>query len=303
MSAQREPRVEDLIARFETVSRSGPPGLRSVAAWLADRPEELAFHSVRGLAAVLGSDANSIVRCIHAAGFTGFAEARKMAQECLRISYQGYKPRVDALQGISQTKLLETLSDAAQRNARKAFADPLRAEIEKLAEVLLAARRVHCIGVRMSYALAHLFTYRGAIVHSNIVPAPSQPGLILDSLIDSGPEDVVILISFARYSAETLRAAKVAVNRGARVVAITDRLDSPLAEGAWRVLRMPTDGPHVMHSLAGATILIETLLEIMFSREPEAAQRLEAFERNLLEIGAYAEAAKRRGQVHKAHRS
>ncbi len=97
------------------------------------------------------------------------------------------------------------------------------------------------------------------------------------------------MISFARYAAETLRAAKVAHARGARVLAITDRLDPPLADGAWRVLRPPMDGPHVMHSLAEATIVIETLLEVMFALDPEAVRRLAAFEQSLLEIGAYAE--------------
>lgn len=289
MPEEPKPLLDDIVARFAEVSRNSAPGVRAVAAQLADRPEELAFHSVRGLAQALGSDPNSVVRCMMAAGFSGFAQARKQVQDCLRLGYQGYKPRVDALQGLSQSRLMDSLSDAAQRNARKVFADALRQEIETLADALLEARRVHCVGVRMAFALAHLFTYRGAIAHANIMPAPAQPGLILDSLLDSGPDDVVIVISFARYSAETLRAAKVAISKGARVVAMTDRRDSPLALGAWRVLRVPTDGPHVMHSLAGATILIETLLEVMFSRDPEAAHRLETFERNLLDVGAYSE--------------
>lgn len=290
MASANALRIEDIAARFAMQAKGPPGGMRTVAAWLAERPEELAFHTVRGLAERLGCDPGSVMRCVRAAGFGGYAEARESVRNLLRLDYQGYRPRVEALRDIGGNRLLDVLQQAAGQNVDRVFSSPLRAEIEALAPDLLAARRVFCVGVRMAYALAHLFTYRGAIAHANIQPAPNQPGLILDQLIDTGPQDIVLVISFAHYSDETLRAARVARARKARVVAITDRADSPLAEGAWRVLRAPVEGPHVMHSLIGAATIIETLLELMLAQDPGAAERMEGFERSLLEFGAYAAA-------------
>jgi len=278
---------KDFAARFDHVARSGPPGLRGFAAWLADQPEELAFHTVRGLAEVAGTDPNIVVRTVKAAGFSGFSAARKAVQQALREADQGYVSRADALQKFGQDTLPRALSAAAQSNLRKAFAPAMLASIEEIVPQLISARRVHCIGVRMAYSLAHYFTYRGGIAHENVVPAPGQPGVILDSLMDSGPDDVVIVISFAHYSSEVVRAAAVARARKARIVAITDRRDSPLAEGAWRVLRAPVEGPHVMYSIAGAMMIVEILLELMAAGDPRARARIEAFERGLLDVGAY----------------
>ena len=281
------PTISEFRAVMDKVAVSGAPGLRGFAAWLADQPEELAFHSVRGLAELAGTDPNTVVRTIKAAGFPGFAAARRSVQQALRRGDQDYVARVDALQQIAPASLRPELSEAALRNVRRVHSRPLWDRIEAIAPQLVAARRVHCIGVRMAYGLAHYFTYRGGIAHGNIVPTPSQPGLIFDSLIETDERDIVIVISFAHYSAEVVRAAAVARGQGARILALTDRHDSPLVEGAWQVLRAPIEGPNVMFSIVGATLIIETLLELMAGHDEQSKTRIERFETGLMELGTY----------------
>lgn len=279
--------LEDLRQRMADLAKSGAPGLRGFAAWLAARPEELAFHSVRGLAEAAGTDPNIVMRAVKAAGFDSFAATRKAVQQSFRGMDRGYVARAGALARHSPGALVRELRDAALVNAEAAFDPALCAAMEAVVPHLLAARRVHCIGVRMGYALAHYFTYRGAVAHANIMPSPAQPGLIVDQLADCDARDVVIVISFAHYSAEVVRAARIAHAQGARVIALTDRSDSPLVQTAWQVLRAPVTGPHVMYSIAGALLMVETLLELMASRDPAARDRIERFESRLLELGAY----------------
>jgi DNA-binding MurR/RpiR family transcriptional regulator len=50
------------------------------------------------------------------------------------------------------------------------------------------------------------------------------------------PGDALLAISFAPYSQETLALAETALFSGLPVVALTDRLTSPLAKGASAVL-------------------------------------------------------------------
>lgn len=279
--------LDGLRHRLRDVAQTGAPALRGFAAWLADRPEELAFHSVRSLAEAAETDANTVVRAVKAAGFGGYAEARRTAQQALRRGDGGYAGRAGALSAQTPPDLQRDLAQAARQNAERAFGPALTAAVAELVPHLLAARRVHCIGVRMGYALAYYFTYRGGVAHPNIAPTPSQPGVIVDALAETGPGDVVIVISFAHYSAEVVRAARIATARGARLVAITDSPASPLAAGAWRMLRAPLAGPNVMSSLSGALLIIEQLLELMAASDPGALPRIQAFESRLLDLGAY----------------
>lgn len=278
---------DDLVARLRQLAETAAPQVGGLAAWLSDRPEELAFHSVRTLAARAGTNANTVIRLARALGFAGFEPCRAAAQQAMRGRTLTYGPRVGALAGRAGADLSAELHGAALDTVDAVFAPAFEAALLECLPLIQDARQVHCIGVRACFGLASYFTYVGSLAHANILPAPAQPGLIMDSLSECGTGDVVIVITFAHYSAEVVRAAAVARAQGARVIAITDSHSAPIARGAAVVLRPPMLGPHVMPSLAGAFLLIETLLAHLAARDSQAQDRVRRFEERLLRLGAY----------------
>ncbi|MCC5968559.1 MAG: MurR/RpiR family transcriptional regulator [Pararhodobacter sp.] len=278
---------DDLVARLRQLAESGSPQVGALAIWLADRPEELAFHSVRTLATRAGANANTVIRLSRALGFAGFEPCRAAAQQALRSRALTYGARVGALTGRSDAELSAELHRAARDTVEAVFAPDLSAALLSCVPLIRNARQVHCIGVRACFGLASCFSYVGALAHANFVPTPAQPGLIMDTLADCGGRDVVVAITFAHYSAEVVRAADVARAQGAKVIAITDSHSSPIARGAAAVLRPPMLGPHVMPSLSGAFLLIETLLAHLAAQDEQAQTRVRRFEDRLLRLGAY----------------
>lgn len=276
-----------LAEALRRLATTGTPQVRALAGWLADRPEELAFHSVRMLAGRAQTNANTVIRLAHALGFAGHDACRSAAQQALRGARLDYGARVGALAGRDGTELMAELHRAAHDSVDAVFVPAAAAEVARCVPVILGARRVHCLGVRACFGLASYFTYVGSLAHANVLPAPAQPGLIMDSLSDCGPEDVVIAITFAHYAAEVVRGVAVARGQGARIIAITDSLSAPVAQEAWAVLRPPMLGPHVMPSLAGAFLTIETLLALMAAQDGQAQDRVHRFEDRLLQLGAY----------------
>ncbi len=277
----------DLAAQLHALARTGTPQVRALAAWLADRPEELAFHSVRSLAVQADTNANTVIRLARALGFSSFEPCRHAAQQALRTPRLNYAARVGALSQRQPEALIDELRKAAQAGVDALFSPASMQALTDCVPALREARRVHCIAVRMCFGLASYFTYVGALAHSNIAPTPAQPGLIMDSLSDCGPDDVVIAISFAHYSVEVVRGVETARAQGARVIAITDSHSSPIAQDAMAVLRPPMLGPHVMPSLAGAFQMMETLLALMAAQDGDAPGRVQQFEERLLRLGAY----------------
>ncbi|MDJ0932655.1 MurR/RpiR family transcriptional regulator [Breoghania sp.] len=155
------------------------------------------------------------------------------------------------------------------------------------AEELTAARRVYCIGVHSCFSLAHYFTYVGAMAFANIIHSPDEPGGIMDLLSQAGPEDVVIAITYAHYSWEVVRGVSIARECGARVIALTDSMVSPITRGTWKVVPLPMEGPHFVPSLAPAFAIIELLLAEMVLRAPEVEQRVQDFEERIKRFGGY----------------
>lgn len=282
---------DDLVARLRQLAETGTPQVGALALWLSDRPEELAFHSVRTLAARAGTNANTVIRLARALGFAAFEPCRAAAQQALRGRALTYGARVKALSGREGGDLGAELHRAARETVEGVFDPDLNATLLACVPLIRNARQVHCIGVRACFGLASYFTYVGSLAHANVLPAPAQPGLIMDSLADCGARDVVIVMTFAHYSAEVVRAASVARGQGAQVIAITDSHASPIARGAAAVLRPPMLGPHVMPSMAGAFLLIETLLAYLASQDAEAQDRVRRFEDRLLRLGAYVRGA------------
>ncbi|MBT8411583.1 MAG: SIS domain-containing protein, partial [Octadecabacter sp.] len=101
------------------------------------------------------------------------------------------------------------------------------------------------------------------------------------------PEDIVVGITYEHYSAEVVRACQIAQSCGARVLALTDSHSSPIAVGAWKVLRLPMAGPHFMPSLNSAFFAAEMLLVGMAARSDSAAERVTTFESRIQQFGGY----------------
>lgn len=279
--------MQDLRNRLARLATDAPPMLAQLALWLVNRPEELAFCTVRALAAASGSNANTVVRLARALGFAGYEPLRATVQQLLRHGAGGYAARAQALAGRGERDLLAEQRLTAHDNIDRLFTPGTESQLRACAAAALQARAVHCIAVRSSYALSHYFSYVGGMAFANIRPAPAQPGFILDSMAASGPEDIVIAATYAHYSSEVLRGVAVARERGARVVALTDSYTAPVAEDAWQVYLLPMDGPQLLPSLAAAFLLVEALLAEMTAQAPEAEARIRDFEDRMLAVGGY----------------
>ena len=133
---------------------------------------------------------------------------------------------------------------------------------------LAASRRAFPVGAYLAYALQHTgkpIQWLNGLGHM-------QQG----QLRALKPDDVMIAVSFEPYAQETLLAVQEAVERGARVLAISDSPLSPLADHA-RVLLPVQDGATFgFRSLTSTLCLAQSLfmalayrLEIAYT-QPQA---------------------------------
>ena len=88
-----------------------------------------------------------------------------------------------------------------------------------------------------------------------------------------GPEDVVIGISFPRYSSRTVKAMRFAKDRGANVIALTDSEASPLAEAATETLLAKSDMASFVDSLVAPLSLVNALIVAVGRRKNEDVEQ------------------------------
>ena len=147
--------------------------------------------------------------------------------------------------GLASLRALQTgLADA-----------PIDAAVDLLAQApalwLAAARRAFPVGAYLAYALQHT----SKPVHWLHGLGAMQMG----ELRAMAPGDVIVAVSFEPYASETLELAEAALERGARLLALTDSPLSPLAARASVTLVAQDSATFGFRSLTGTLCLAQSL--------------------------------------------
>ena len=279
--------LDDLSQALAELVHAASPAISGFAAWALEHPQEMAFHSVRALANRAGVNVNTVYRLSLALGFSGFEPCREAFQSALRQQRGLYGSRAAKLRSGAGAGVVEKVRASAQHNLDTLFSAQNVARIGQAAEMLAGARRIYCVGVRSCFSLAHYMSYSGRMAFPNFARPLAEPGSIADVLTETGPEDVIVLITFSLYSAEVVRAHASALSRSARIIAITDSYTSPIAREADIVFCLPMDGPQPLPSQGAGFALVEVIIAQMITQNGSAAGRIAEFEDRLLDFGSY----------------
>ena len=225
----------DLVA---AVSSQLTPTERRVAEAVLAEPTLLAFGTVSDLADRVGTSRPSIVRFATKLGFGGYTELQQHVRRDL--SHRLSRPS-ERIRSAGET---EVPARVAINDAISTVFDALDGErLAELAQPVARAEKVWILSGETSQAGAHA-------LHSGL--SMVRPGVrVLEEhsyatdLSDVGPRDAAVVFDFFRYRKQVATAARVFVDAGVTVVAITDSPLSPLVELAdtWVQIEVPAIGP------------------------------------------------------------
>ena len=243
------------------------PRERDAARYALEHPNDVALNPLATVAQSAAIAASAFIRMAQALGFSGYGELQRLFREPLqraappswreRIRHFGGEQSVDdandpsdVLRAFSQANMvsLEHLRDEARIL-------PLRPSIR----LLRSARLVYVLGLRRSYAVASYLAYALPRAGRSSVQITGQGGAIAEQARAVGPRDVLVAVSFPPYAADTLRVCEQAKKAGARRLAITDTVLSPVARDADLVLQVNDAEFHGFRSLTSAMCLAQTL--------------------------------------------
>lgn len=251
-------RLRIAIERQQLDLSLGRRSLRVLAAML-DHPRQVALSSITELAQAFEVSAATLSRLARELGFDNYkAFARLFKQESGGHSHyysqQARRLSSSERQTVQHLVRLETMLKQIQTMNEEVL-------LAQVAGLLHKGRRVKVYARRQSTSLATFLGYCLAMLRPRVtVLGAGELGASHSaSLLEAG--DVAVFIGFHPYSPSTVKVARVAQEKGCRVVAITDSHQSPLAALAEWVLRVPVDSGFYSNSLVAASALIEILLD------------------------------------------
>lgn len=285
--------------RLEEAFPGLSPQLRQAARYVLDRPDDVAFNSMRQLAARAGVHPSTLVRLAQALDYAGFVEFREPFRDRLRGGPGGYVDRARHLQARGRENAAAALIDdmlaADLANLEHTFRDVGVDGLRRAARALAEARRVYVVGLRSCYPIAFFFHYAWRMFEGKTVLLDGRGGTFADDLRGLGPRDAMLAVSFLPYTREVVQAVTYAGDRGATIVALTDSAVSPLAVRADEPLVVSAASPSFFHSILPGLAVVQALVALILARGgDDALAALAESERQLDSFAAYWDEPRRR---------
>ena len=168
-------------------------------------------------------------------------------------------------------------------------ADKINTTLEKIDQeafeiavnTILNAKHIYIIGIRSCAPLASFMAFYFNLMFDNVhLLQTSSSSEIFEQIIRIGEGDVIIGISFPRYSMRTLKALEFANNRKAKVITLTDSIHSPMNQYSSCNLIARSDMASIVDSLVAPLSVINALIvAICMKKQKEVVSTLETLEK------------------------
>lgn len=234
----------DLAARAGTLSRR----LAQVAQYFLNHPEEVAINTLIRLAEQAQVPPATITRFVKELGFGGFADLQAVFRERLlgpRLPYAARlaapAPQADgAAFGDSDLdrpgQVFGGFVEAAVQSLFRIEEALDRAELDAFVGVLAASEVIHVAAARGAFGLGAYTVFGLASIGKRAHLVDNLGAMRAEQVAAIGPGETLLVMTFDDYTPETVEVARMAAQRGHRVLAITDNELSPVAALAQHVL-------------------------------------------------------------------
>jgi len=230
MTEPRPPEtVEDFQRRLMDISPSAPKRLRQCADFVARNTDIIAVSTVADMAKGAGVQPSAFIRFCQSMGFSGYSQLQRIFRESHARRWPDYTTRLQNLRADGEESPAALLAEfvAAGRRSLENLANTTDLDrLDRAVAEIAKARMIHVIGLARAFPVATYLAYAfekmdvPALLHARTGNLDQRHAIL------SG--DVLIAISFAPYSPETLDLAGFSQSQGCAIVAITDALNSPL---------------------------------------------------------------------------
>ncbi len=251
----------DIVSLIEQKRSGFSKGQLRIAKFITENSEKAAFMTASKLGQKVGVSESTVVRFASDLGFDGYPEMRKALQEMIRNRLTSLQ-RIEVAKSTIGTKdTLTAIFNADMEKIMLTLNTVDRRMFDNAVSKILMAGNIYILGTRTSSALSMFMSYYFNLLFENVRVLNENPtSEVFEQILRIKPEDVLIGISFPRYSKRTVNTVRYARDRGASVIAITDSENSPIAKLADIPLIAKSDMISFVDSLVAPLSLISALI-------------------------------------------
>ena len=261
-----EPLIHRISDEYENLSKQ----LKIIARYIEQHKDHIGLDGIQQVALQCGVQPSAVVRFAKHFGYTGFSEMQAVFREGISRQLapsRTYQSRIRDIiasdkggtNNLSSTDIASEFlagSLAGMQELQSGIHAPsFKNAVDLLATSdciwIAASRRSFPVAAYLDYALQHTDKRIGLVTGIGSMQQGQMRSVRKD--------DVMIAISFSPYAEETVSVAKLAVERGAKLIAITDSLMSPLAKLSQASLIVQDNSTFGFRSLTSTMSMAQSL--------------------------------------------
>lgn len=253
--------AKNLLSKINDQSANFSKGQRLIAHFITEHYDKAAFMTASKLGATVGVSESTVVRFATELGYDGYPKMQKAMQEMVRDKLTSVQ-RIEVTKNlIGSENILETVLNQDIEKIRRTIDETSKEDFDNAIKAVSKAKTIYIFAVRSSAALASFLGYYYSLIFENVkVISTYGETEIYENLFRITSDDVFIGISFPRYSNAAIKAMNFAHRRGAKVIALTDSMVSPLVAMSDYVLIAKSDMASVVDSLVAPLSMINALI-------------------------------------------
>lgn len=269
-----------ILARYDGFSKR----LQHVARYVLDHPDDMALQTLTVIAERSATQPSAIVRFAKSLGYTGAGPMQRLLRDSLLANNAslGYGERVHQFTATVDSSvsargvgaLIDEFTEADVRALQNTRATIGQEGLADAVALIYKAQIIHIVGMRRAFPVATYLAYAMPQAGKPTVLIDGVGGLAFQQFRAISAKDLVIAISYHSYAPETVSAVEAACAAGAKILAISDSLASPIAKLATQTLVVRESQVRGFRSLSASLCVAQALVVgLAYEQERGAVRR------------------------------
>ena len=259
--------TKDILSVIQSQRPGFSKGQKRIADYILTSYDKAAFMTASKLGKTTNVSESTVVRFAAELGYDGYPAMQKALREMIRNKLTAVQRIEVANDRLDKSEVLPAVLHADAENIRLTLEGLDQTSFDQVVRAILSARKIYILGVRSAFSIASFLGFYFNMMFENVVVAHTNSSSeLFEQILRIGQGDVLIGVSFPRYSKRTVKAMRYAKDQGATVVAITDSETAPSAQIADHSLLAKSDMASFVDSLVAPLSLVNALI-VAVSRE------------------------------------
>ncbi len=271
---------QDILVRINEKMNTMSKSHKAIAGYIMEHYDQAVFMTAAKLGEELGISESTVVRFASGLGYEGYPEFQKALEEWVKNKLSSVQKMGAKYGQSSQSEILSSVLNADIEKIQDTIGNLDPNAFEMAVSSILEAKNVYIIGLRSCAPLANFLHFYLNMIRGNVTLLSSTSiSETFEQMLRIDNEDVIIGISFPRYSMRTLKALEFANDRNAKVISLTDSIHSPMCLYSSCNLLARSDMVSIVDSLVAPLSVINALVVALCLKRPtEVKKSLETLE-------------------------